>query len=307
MIEAIEAVRGGFVALSTGRARVPLRGVLDLAGSATLTMPAHVEGSPISCVKVVSVYPANQEKGIPTINAAVLVVDADTGVPLALLEGASVTALRTGAASGLATELLARPDAATLAILGAGVQARTQAEAVCAVRPIAEIRVYSPNTAAAFADELRQRYEARVIVAASAHIAMEGADVVVAATTSRTPVIYARDLSPGAHVNAVGSFQPHVQEIAADVMISARVVLDHRESAWAESGDLIIPRDQGLLSESPPMPELGEVAAGLVEGRRSPEEVVLFKSVGNAVQDAVVAERIVARAVEQGLGTVVEL
>lgn len=307
MTEAIQAAREAFVALSSGRALVPLRGVLEVSGGVTLTMPAHVEGSPITSVKVVSVYPGNPGRGLPTIHATVLVIDADTGAPIALMDGASLTAIRTGAASGLATDLLARRGATTLGVLGAGVQARTQVEAVCAVRPIEEIRVFSPRNPHSLVEELREKHDARVSAVESAHAAAECADVIVVATTSKTPVLHARDVEPGAHVNAIGSFKPNVQEVAADLVIKAKIVVDHRESAWAETGDLIIPRDRGLLRETSIHAELGEVAAGLATGRTSDEEITLFKSVGNAVQDATAALRVLSAARERGLGTEVEL
>jgi ornithine cyclodeaminase/alanine dehydrogenase-like protein (mu-crystallin family) len=307
MTDAIDAVRDGFIALSTGRANVPLRGVLETDVGITLMMPAHVEGDPISTVKVVSVYPRNAEAGLPTINAAVLVISATTGVPLALMDGTMLTALRTGAASGLATDLLARPEAATLGVIGTGVQARTQVEAVCAVRPIAEIRLFGLSGAEAMAEELREKYDVEIVVAQTAHSALDGVDVIVAATNSKTPVIHGVDVSPGTHINGIGSFTPEMQEIAADVVTKAKIVVDERKGAWAEAGDLIIARDQGLISEADIHAEIGEIAAGLADGRTNPDEVTFFKSVGNAVQDAVVAGKVVAVMDERGLGTEVTL
>lgn len=295
MREAIDAVRGGFIALSTGKANVPVRGVLPVEGNTTLTMPAHIHGSAVSTVKVISVYPGNAMLGLPTVLGNVLVLDAKTGETLALIDGASLTALRTGAASGLATDLLALPDAHVLAVIGAGKQARTQVEAVCAVRPIDQIRVYSLRNAGVFADELRVHYPAAsVTVAPDLAVVLRGVQVVVAATNSRTPVVSLEHLGAGVHVNGVGSFRPDMQEIAADVVSRAKIVVDHRESAWAEAGDLIIPRDLGMISESSVHAELGEIAAGLRPGRESAGEITFFKSVGNAVQDAAVAERIVS-------------
>lgn len=293
MRTAIDAVREGFIALSTGRANVPLRGVLSVDGNTTLTMPAYIQGSPVSVVKIISVYPDNAQFDLPTVLGSVLVLDARNGVPLALLDGASLTALRTGAASGLATDLLALPDAHVLAVLGAGKQARTQVAAVCAVRPIDQIRIYSPNTAASFAEELRDQYRIAVHVAADPADALRGAQIVIAATNSHTPVVHLDHLRPGAHVNGVGSFRPDMQEVAADVVAQATVVVDHRESAWQEAGDLIIPRDQGLMPADSNFAEIGEVAAGLRAGRASSDEITFFKSVGNAVQDAAVAAQVI--------------
>ncbi|HVU14463.1 MAG TPA: hypothetical protein VHD90_24465 [Phototrophicaceae bacterium] len=296
MRDAIDAVRAGFIALSTGKATVPVRGVMSVNGNTTLTMPAYIHGSPVSVVKIISVYPGNPARGLPTVLGNVLALDAATGEALALIDGGSLTAIRTGAASGVATDLLARPDAHRLAVIGSGKQARTQVEAVMCVRPIDQIRVYSPTPAhaAAFSDELRQHYKVDATAAPDLASVLRDADVVVAATNSAEPVVELKHLTRGVHINGVGSFRPDMREIAGDVVAQATIVVDHRESVWAEAGDLIIPRDQGLISANSVHAELGEIAAGLCPGRADAEEITFFKSVGNAVQDAAVAERVVA-------------
>lgn len=306
MSAAIEAVQAGFIALSAGRARVPLRGVLETDKGVTLTMPAHIEGSNISTVKVVSVYAGNAAHNLPTIHAAVLVIDAQTGVPLMLLDGRVLTAIRTGAASGVATRWLARADAAVLGVIGAGAQARTQIEAVCAVRNIQQIRLYSRSQPHALAAELRANGH-EVIVAASAHEAASVADVIVLATNSKTPVISRADVRAGTHINGVGSFTPQMQEAAADLITAATVIVDHTESVWAEGGDLIIPRDAGLFREQDVYAELGEIAAGHKPARTAHEQITFFKSVGNGVQDAAVAEVLLQEARARGLGVEVAL
>ena len=307
MKEAIGAVREGFIALSAGHARAPLRGVMETSDGVMLTMPAHIKGDPVNVVKVVSVCPENVRLSLPTIHAVVLITDTQTGSPLALLEGATLTALRTGAASGLATDLLARPNASLLGIVGAGAQARTQVEAVCAVRPISEIRIFSLQGAEAMAQEFREKYDVQITITDSAYAALVQADVIVAATNSRSPVVNCQDVASGTHINGIGSFTPEMQEVAANVVANAKVVVDHRPSAWAEAGDLIIPHNQGLITKDHIYAEIGEVAAGLVEGRTNPEEITFFKSVGNAVQDATVARRVFDAAVRLGLGTEVDL
>jgi ornithine cyclodeaminase/alanine dehydrogenase-like protein (mu-crystallin family) len=309
MRETIDAVRAGFIALSTDRATVPVRSSLAANTGTVLYMPAYIHGEKVSTIKVVSVYPGNVEKKLPVVIGSVLVLDADTGKPLALLDGTTLTALRTGAASGLATELLALPDASILGVIGAGAQARTQIEAICTVRNITSIRIFcrTPERAKTMADELRPKYTADIQVAASAHEALDGAQIIAAATNSHSPVVHLADVSPGAHVNGVGSFTPQMQEIAADIVTHAKIVVDHRESVWEEAGDLIIPRDQGLIKESDVHAEIGEIATGLALGRRDPSEITFFKSVGNAVQDAAVAARVVAIAQERQLGTKVLL
>jgi ornithine cyclodeaminase/alanine dehydrogenase-like protein (mu-crystallin family) len=308
MHEAIQAVREGFIALSTQRARVPLRTVLSTHSGTNLYMPAYLEGAPFSAVKIVSVYPDNARYGLPMVQASVLVLDAETGQTCALLDGTFLTALRTGAGSGLATDLLARTDAAVLGVIGAGTQARTQIDAICAVRPIQEIRIYSRRGAQALANSLESRYPGLTIRAtASAGDALRGADVLVAATTSSTPVIDAEDVSPGAHINGIGSYTPTMQEVAAEIVTRARIVVDSREGCLAEAGDLLIPIRAGVLNEGSIYAEIGEIAAGLKPGRANAEEITFYKSVGNAVQDAAVAARVVEVAEAQNLGTVVSV
>jgi ornithine cyclodeaminase/alanine dehydrogenase-like protein (mu-crystallin family) len=307
MNDAINAVREGFVALSTGRATVLLRSAMPIPEGTMLYMPAYIDGSPVSTVKVVGVFPGNPAHNLSTVVASVLVLDAQTGVPLALMDGTALTAIRTGAASGLATDLLAKRDATVLAVIGSGAQARTQIEAVCAVRPIREIRIFSPNNAQKLADELRASYQARIIVSSDAHEAMDGADVVVAATTSSTPVVNGGDVARGAHINGIGSYKPEMQEVASDVVAASKLVVDHRDSAWAEAGDLIVARNLYVIQESSIHAEIGEIAAGLKPGRESDDEITFFKSVGNAVQDAACARHVFETAEAQGLGTVATL
>jgi ornithine cyclodeaminase len=308
MPQAIEAMREAFAALSTNRAHVPLRTALPTPSGTNLFMPAYIDGAPFSAVKVVSVYPNNARFGLPIVQANVLVLDAESGQARALVDGTYLTALRTGAGSGLATDLLARPDATVLGVIGAGTQARTQIEAICAVRPIREIRIYSRHGAQACAAELAARYPSLIVrAAASAAEALRGADVLVAATTSSTPVIRAEHVSPGAHINGIGSYTPAMQEVAADVVAQARIVVDSREGCMAEAGDILIPMREGLLTEASIYAEIGEIAARLKPGRASDQEITFFKSVGNAVQDAAVAARVVTVAEAHNLGVVVNM
>lgn len=305
MQEAIEAMRVGFIALSSGHARVPLRTHLQTPDGSNLFMPAYVDGMAFSAVKVVSIYPKNTT--LPMISASVLVLDAVTGRARALMDGTYLTALRTGAGSGLATDLLARPDASVLGVIGAGAQARTQIEAVCAVRPIREVRVYSRSGAAGLVAALSPLYPAVQMLAVGSYAeALRGADILVAATTSSQPVITNADVKPGAHINGIGSYLPTMQEVAAEVVTRARIIVDSRESCLAEAGDLIIPIRAGLLRVESIHAEIGEVAAGLKSGRVNDQEVTFFKSVGNAVQDAVAAARILEAAEARGMGTLVE-
>lgn len=310
MAAAIEAMKQAFAALTEGRARVPLRAGLSIPPheGTTLVMPAFLEGAggDALTVKVVSLFPPNVARGLPLIHAAVLVLEETTGRPRALLEGGALTAIRTGAASGAATDLLARPDSRSVAILGSGVQARTQLEAVCTARAIDSVRVYSPDArhAERFAREVRGQgpIPEDVKRAASAAEAVSGADIVCAATTSSLPVFDDADLAPGVHINAVGSFQPHVVEIPHETILRALVVVDDRDAALAETGDLIQPIERGVYSRERIHADLGEIVLGRAAGRTSDDQVTLFKSVGIAVQDAAAARVVLREAERRGLG-----
>ncbi len=313
MREAIEIVKGAFAQLSAGRAVVPLRTQLPVERyeGVTLFMPAYLSESDDLGVKIVSVFPRNLEMGLPTIFALVVVVEAATGRPLAVMDGTYLTALRTGAASGVATDLLAREDSRVAAIFGAGAQGRTQLLAVCEVRDIERAWVYDVNAQAAerYAQEMagKGRVPADLRVASSPAEAVGEADVICTATTSNTPVFADGALKPGVHINAVGSFTPEMQEVPGQTVQRARLVVGSREASLSETGDLIIPIRRGLIIADDIYAELGEIAAGIKPGRESAEEITLFKSVGNAVQDVSVARRVMEQAQRLGLGVEVEL
>lgn len=311
---AIAGMKRAFAALSQGQAEVPLRAHLPIKAhrGVTLVMPAFVDdpqGQSLT-VKVVSLFADNPRRGLPRIQAAVLVLEPDTGRPVALLEGAALTAIRTGAASGAATELLARSQCRTVAIFGAGVQARTQLEAVCTVRSIETVWVYDPQPAAVEALIAETAGEgpipSDVRAAADPQRAAADADVICTATTSKEPVFSDADLKPGVHVNAVGSYQPDVQEIPAQCVARALLVVDSRHAALAETGDLIQPIRQGLFGPEHVYAELGELVLGRKAGRTSADQITLFKAVGVAVQDAVAAQLALERAEQSGLGQQVD-
>ena len=310
MAEAIQAVREAYVQLSAGQAVVPLRTPVPVEEhkGVTLFMPAYLAESEALGAKVVSVFPDNVQRNLPTIHALVIVVDAQTGRPVALMDGTYLTALRTGAASGVATDLLARRDARVAAIFGAGAQARTQLEAMCAVRDIKKTWVFDavPGAAAAYATEMRALGRP-ILVAASAAQAVREADVICTATTSAVPVFDAADVRPGTHINGIGSYTPQMQEVPAATVAKAKVVVDSRSASLAEAGDLIIPLTEGLIGQDHVYAEIGEVAAGILPGRTSDDEITFFKSVGVAVQDVAVAALVLRRAAEMGVGVEVEL
>ena len=313
MREAVAAMKVGFGQLSAGRATLPLRSRIELpeAAGVILIMPALLPETGDFALKIVSVFGENRARGLPTIHALVIALDPATGAPVGLLEGATLTALRTGAGSGAATDLLARSESRTLAIFGSGVQARTQFEAVCAVRQVEAAWVYSRFRAhaEAFATDLRREPWAppSISVADTPAAAVREADIICTATTSSTPVFDGHDLRPGTHINAVGGYTAAMQEVDGTIVARALVVVDSREAALAEAGDLIIPIRDGRISAEHIYAELGELVNGTQVGRTDPDQITLFKSVGVAVQDAIAAGRALARAEQLGLGQIIEL
>ena len=310
MADAIAGMKEAFGRLAAGEADVPLRSRVQVPrrGATALFMPAYLAGSDDLALKVVSVFPGNPALGLPMLHAAVLVLAADTGRLLALLEGAALTAIRTGAASGAATDLLARPDARTVAIIGSGAQARTQLAAVCTVRDIHAVTVFSPTAghAAAFAAAMAGKgpIPAQVRPVSDPDEAVAGADIVCAATTSTTPVFDGRRLRPGTHVNGVGSFTPAMCEIDLVTIQRARVVVDQREAMAAEAGELIHALQTGALTAGA-VTTLGEIINGHAPARQSADEITFFKSVGVAVQDLVAARIALAHAQAADLGRTV--
>jgi alanine dehydrogenase len=311
MSRAVEAVKRGFAQLSAGQADIPLRSALDVPrhDGVTLFMPGYLASDEQMAVKIVSVFDRNPDKGLPLIHALVVVIDATTGQPVAVMDGAYLTALRTGAASGAATEALAREDACVAAIIGAGVQGRTQLEAVCAVRAIEKAWVYdlALEQARVYADEMEQRLSLPVTVAGTPDEAVGDADVICTATTATSPVFDDADIRPGTHINAIGAYTPEMQELPPDTVLRAKVVIDDYEASMAEAGDLLIPIKQGLMTAEHIYAELGDIITGQKVGRTSPEELTVFKSVGVAVQDVAVSAAVLEAARRMDLGTEVDL
>ncbi len=313
MPEAIDGMKRAFIQFSLGHAMVPLRSRIEVEEhqGITLFMPALLQESDDLAIKIVSVFPENAQADLPTIHAVALVIDPETGAPQALLEGSSLTAIRTGAASGVATDLLAREDARHVAIFGSGVQARTQLEAVCNVRDIEDVFIYSLDRdgAETFRDEMSRTpsIPKRVKVVDTPEAAIESTDIICTATTSSTPVFPGTLIRPGTHINAVGSYTPTMQEIDLATINNPLIVVDSLDAALAESGDLIIPIEQEKLNLKKIHAELGEIASGSKPGRTSREEITVFKSVGLAIQDAMAASIALSNAMEQNLGQVVNL
>jgi ornithine cyclodeaminase len=313
MAAAVEGMKAAFSQFSAGQTTVPLRSRIPLPkhNGVALVMPAHLVESDDLAVKVVTVFPDNARLGLPVIYATVLVLDPASGRPLALLEGSTLTAIRTGAGAGAATDLLARPEAAVAAIIGSGAQARTQLEAVCTVRSIRQVWVYSLDHlhAEAFATQMAGQgpIPADFHIAANPAEAVREADIICTATTSNRPVFDGRHLKPGTHINAVGSYTPEMQEVDTETIRRSLVVVDSRESALAEAGDLLVPLQAGDIEESHLHAEIGDIIRGTKPGRTTPEQITYFKSVGLAVQDAAAARLALQNALAQNLGMIIHL
>ncbi len=307
MAQAVEAMKGAFADLSAGRVTVPPRTHINIAQAEgdALFMPAYSPGAELMGVKIVTLFEQNREIGLPFIQALVVVLDATNGRPVGVMDGTAITAIRTGAASGAATDVLARRDAKVAAIFGAGAQGRTQLEAVCAVRDIREARIFdvSRSAAEAFADRMGRSLGIPVSVADDSAGAVAGADVICTATTATTPVFDDADISPGTHINAVGSYKPEVREVPAATVARAHVVVDQIQAALEEAGDLIMPLQAGLIEREHVATELGAVIAGHAPGRDSDSQVTLFKSVGVGVQDLAAAGKALHSARQLDLGT----
>lgn len=306
----IEAMKKAYASLSDGKAEVPLRTRVSVPSQDALGifMPAYVQTDEDEAlaIKVVSIFPNNPARGMPYIQAAVIAFDAKSGSVAALLEGGTLTAIRTGAGSGAAIDLLARKDSKVVAIFGAGVQGRTQLEAACAVRGIEKAWVFDsdPARAEAFVKDMAGKgtLPADLRVASSSKEAVQDADIICTATTSTSPVFADSDLKPGVHISAIGAYTPEMVEVPAETVRRAKVFVDSRSAVLAEAGDLIQPIQKGLITEAHVLAELGEIVLGRKAGRQNDSDVTFFKSVGVAVQDAISAQLALKNAKEQGLG-----
>lgn len=309
MRDAVEAMKSAFAALSAGKVIAPLRGVVPVeeVDGICLLMGGYVPGEGLAA-KTVSIFNRNRDLGKDVVSGLVLVLDPESGEPVGLLDGGALTAWRTGAAAGAATDLLARPDARLGALIGAGVQARTQLLAMDAVRDLEAVRVFGLDRpqVEAFVERLQPDVSARLLAAGSAEEAVRGADIVSCATNSPQPVFDGLALEEGAHLNAIGTFTLDRREVDLETVARARIFVDQREAAVEEAGELVAGIEAGV-TRAEEWAEIGEVVAGARPGRTSGEEITFFKSVGHAVQDVVAAARVMAGAVSSGLARTVEL
>ncbi len=302
---ALAAVREAFRAHGQGRANMPPKVHLHLAGGSFKAMYGEIilPAGHICGVKWNANFPENPRQGRLTITGKLLLNDPETGLELADLDATHITAYRTGGAGGLAVEHLAREDAARLGLVGAGVQARTQVEAILKVRPIKEIVVYNRHLAhaQAFAAAVAATYGISARAVATGREAVYGQDIVVTTTPSATPVVFREWVSPGTHINAVGADSPGKQELDPAILRAARVVVDD----WAqcrEIGEINVPLARGEFALEQVYGTLGEIVAGKKPGRAGPEEITVFDSTGMAIQDLSLGLEILRRAREQGLG-----
>ncbi len=310
MDECIHVMADTLKMLASGDAIMPLRTMMLLPGGSDLMglMPAYLAGIQSVGVKVITAFPTNYGTDYDTHQGVVLLFDSRHGLLRAIVDGTTVTAIRTAAVSGVATQLLARHDAGDLAIIGAGTQARTHLAAMLAVRTIRRVRVYSlpVEGAHAFAERESKRHGIAIEVMNTAREAVEGADIICTVTTAKEPVIFGEWITTGAHINSVGAFMPSTRELDTAAVVRSRLYVDRRESALNEAGEYLIPLSEGAISADHIVGEIGEVLIGIVPGRQSQTEVTLFKSLGLAVEDLAAAHHILMKAEQIGVGTWLE-
>jgi alanine dehydrogenase len=313
MRKCIELMEDALRSLARGEVVLPLRPVLRLPDSpnAFALMPAYSKPLRAIGAKLITVFPGNHGTALDSHQGIVVLFDGKHGNPIAVIDAVSITAIRTAAVSGVATRLLARDDAAVLAILGSGVQARTHLEAMMEVRQFQRVAVWSRSVARArdIAAEAASRFQVDADAALDARTAVMDADVICTVTAARDPILSGAWLKAGAHINAVGASLPHARELDTDAVRRARVFVDRRESALNEAGDLLIPIRDGVVGPDHIVAEIGELLAGTrqVAGRRTRDDITLFKSLGIAVEDLACAHFLHGAALSTGVGTQVDL
>jgi ornithine cyclodeaminase/alanine dehydrogenase-like protein (mu-crystallin family) len=310
MPECVELMHRTMIAVSERRVVLPLRSVMVMPGGLGMlgNMPGYLAEPECFGVKLVSLIPRNKPPQYSSHLGLVLLFEAEHGCPVALLDAAEITAIRTAAASGLATRLLARPDAGDLALLGAGEQARSHLEAMLAVRALRRIRVWARDAekAAAFAAEEGARHRIAIETLPTVREAVAGADIICTLTKARDPLLLGEWLSPGVHLNVVGSSIAAAAEIDTPAVVKARFFVDFRESTINEGGEYLRALNAGAITPQHILGEIGEVANGSKPGRRSPAEITLYKSLGIAPQDLASAHHVLQKARAAGLGQLID-
>jgi ornithine cyclodeaminase/alanine dehydrogenase len=311
MADCMDVVERAFGELAAGTADLPLRIVISPPDGLSLYMPAYLREMGALACKVVTVYKKNPAKhDLPTTIGKVLLQDPATGDVVCVMDGGYLTAVRTGAASGVATRLLAREAEGQVAgIFGAGVQARMQLWAMAEARDLRRALVYDPQPEAvrSFVDELGEKLGLEIEAVDSPERLLEEADILCTASSSPTPLFDGAKVRPGTHINGIGSHTPNARELDTAIVVRSTFVADSREACLKEAGDLILPIAEGAIAVDHVHAELGEIVLGTSPGRRSDEEITLFKSNGLAIQDAATAKLVYDRAVEAGIGTHIDL
>lgn len=305
MTEAIDSMAQAFKSLSTGQIEVPQRYVTTF-GNESLTMlvkPVFVLSEHKAALKILTQKELGKVKGIPAIVGVVMLIDTLTGEIVSIMDGEYLTALRTGAASGLASQYVAREDAKTLAIFGCGPQGKTQLEAVTEVRKISKVWIFDNNINAArsFISEMKSKIKAKLEIADNLDVLKE-CDIICTATNSEQPLFQHEHLKEGVHINAIESFKPNMQELDPSILLKAAIFVDQKESCLTESGDLIKPIKEGDFSASHIKGEIGQYGMGTINGRTSEYEITVFKSVGVAIQDYMIASKIYKKSIDQKFG-----
>jgi ornithine cyclodeaminase/alanine dehydrogenase-like protein (mu-crystallin family) len=311
MAECIEVMAEALKALARGQAILPLRPVMWLPEKvgALGMMPAYMEDLQIMGLKIVSVFPGNHGTEYDSHMGAVMIFETKHGQPLAMMDATEITAIRTAAVSGVATKLLSREGAGDLAVLGSGTQARTHLDAMLLCRKIRRVRVWSrdPENARQFSERESRRHNITVELMPTVQAAVQGADIICTTTSSPNPILFGQHLSPGAHINAVGSSVPFARELDTEAVVKSRLFVDRRESTMNEAGDFLIPKKEGAIRDDHIQGEIGEILLGKVKGRKLQEDITLFKSLGLAIEDLASAHHIYKKASAGGRGTLVEL
>lgn len=313
MSQAVQACKEALGLYSEGKASVPLRTNIsvDKQKGQSLYMPAYVNDSADALgVKIVSVYPDNINKGLPSVPATMVVLDAETGIVSAIMDGTYLTQLRTGAVQGAATDLLAKEDARVGALIGTGGQAEGQLSAMLAVRSLEEVRIFDIDweRAKAFATEMEAKYKVSMVPTKDAKDCVLGADIITSVTTSKLPTFQAEWVKKGAHVNGVGAYTPEMCELPKEIIKQANcVIFDTVDGVLQEAGDMIQPLKEGYLTDADFNGELGHLYSGNIVGRTSSEEITVFKTVGSAVLDVYVANQIVETAKDKQIGQEIQM
>ncbi len=307
MPDLIAAMETAVARFSSGEVQQPVRTVLTVGPTKAYfgLMPAFIEAPARLGAKLVTVFNENRARGLPSHLATIMLLDPETGTLSALIDGRYITEMRTAAVSAVSARHLATPEAATLGIIGSGVQARSHLEAYAEVRAIADVRVWSPEkrNRERFVEEMTGRVAARIRAAASGEEAVAGADLVVLATSCATPVIEDGWVAAGAHVVSVGACRPDQREMAPALVARGRLFVDSKAAALVESGDVVMGLHERRFDRGHIAGEIGEVVLGRVPGRTAVDQVTIFKSLGMAVEDVVSADLVLRRAIETGAGT----